>query len=215
MGSDWKRVVLLATPPLLLATTYAAFQILARLAGATEGYLGGFLFYWILWCLAVPAWVMGRRGMVDFFRKPDPPLPGRGRIIGIALGLPLLLGYGYAFPRVAAEASAAAVLLSAFLAVINGTLEELLWRGAYLSLFPESKLFGYWYPNLAFGIWHVAPLSVMPSREPGGTASFVLVSTVVGLLWGWVAFHTRSVRWTSAAHVLFDFSGLGGRVYFP
>ena len=35
----------------------------------------------------------------------------------------------------------------------------------------------------------------------------------LALLWGHVARRTGSIRWTCAAHVLFDFSGLGARLY--
>jgi membrane protease YdiL (CAAX protease family) len=34
-----------------------------------------------------------------------------------------------------------------------------------------------------------------------------------GLQWGWVAWRTGSIRWTTVSHVLFDFSGLGARLY--
>ena len=42
----------------------------------------------------------------------------------------------------------------------------------------------------------------------------MFVSGVLGLMWGWAAFATGSILWTTISQVLFDFSGLGGRVYF-
>jgi hypothetical protein len=42
---------------------------------------------------------------------------------------------------------------------------------------------------------------------------FVLVSTVVGLGWAWVARTRGTVRWSAISHVLFDFAGLGARAY--
>jgi membrane protease YdiL (CAAX protease family) len=126
----------------------------------------------------------------------------------------LVLGYFYAFPRALVGATPKTVLLSAVIAAVNAPLEELLWRGTYVAVFRQSRRLSYVYPNIWFGLWHLAPLSVVPNRAPGGSASFVIASCVVGFLWGWVALNSRSIGVTSVAHGLFDFSGLGGRIYF-
>jgi hypothetical protein len=39
---------LLMAPPVLLATPYAPFSLLARLLGPPRDYLGGSLFYWFV-----------------------------------------------------------------------------------------------------------------------------------------------------------------------
>jgi membrane protease YdiL (CAAX protease family) len=100
------------------------------------------------------------------------------------------------------------------IALVNGSLEELLWRGAYVSVFPESWFFGLFYPAIGFAVWHFAPQAVFPSRAPGGNLALVVVAGLVGLMWGWVALQSGSILWTTVSHVLFDFSGLGARVYF-
>jgi hypothetical protein len=41
----------------------------------------------------------------------------------------------------------------------------------------------------------------------------VLVAGLVGLGWAWLAQQSRSIRWIAAAHILFDFSGLGALLY--
>jgi uncharacterized protein len=106
------------------------------------------------------------------------------------------------------------VLVSAALAILNGGLEELLWRGTYLRIFSGRPGLAWIYPSVGGALWHLAPLAVFPNRAPGGAASFVIVSRVVGLICGWVANRHGAIFWTTVAHVLFDFSGLGGRVYF-
>jgi membrane protease YdiL (CAAX protease family) len=128
--------------------------------------------------------------------------------------IPLLLGYGYAFPRAIGQASVSIVLLSALLAIINGTLEELLWRGAYLTAFQGNWFLGYIYPAFGFAIWHLAPQSIFRNPAPGGSIALVVVAGVVGLMWGWVSRQTGSILWGTVSHILFDFSGLGARIYF-
>ena len=112
-----RQIILLLTPPLLLATTYLAYRLLVPRLGCSRGYLAGFLFYWIGWCLILPLALLGTQ-------------------------------------------------------------------------------------------------AVYPNRAPGGNLSLVVVATVLGLLWGWVAYASGSIVWTVVSHVLFDSSGLGGRVYF-
>jgi hypothetical protein len=67
-GSQWmtaaKRLALLAAPPLVLGTTFVAFRLLVAHFGFKCGYLGGFLFYWVVWCLLPPWWVLGTDGIL-------------------------------------------------------------------------------------------------------------------------------------------------------
>jgi hypothetical protein len=144
-----------------------AFNGFVALFGFELGYFLGFLFKWSFWCLLIPLLVVGPDGLRMMFRPVDPPV-GRPQWVGwTLLGLPLLLAYGYAFPRVLPHATVAIVLLSAWIAVVNGTLEEVFWRGTYVQVFPRHLLWGYLYPSLGFGLWHIAPQSVFdqcPSR---------------------------------------------------
>ncbi len=41
----------------------------------------------------------------------------------------------------------------------------------------------------------------------------VLFAAVLGLMWGWVAHRTGSIRLTAVSHVLLDFSGLSALLY--
>ena len=210
-----QQIALLVTPFALLASTQIAFRLFGRMLGPRWGYLCGFLSYWAIWCLALPWWVLGKQGIQAVLVEGPHPF-GQPVWVGIImLVTPLFLGYGYAFPRAVRGADATLLLASAALAAVNATLEELLWRGSYIATFPDSWLLGIVFPSVGFGIWHLSPQVLHPNRAPGGRLSFVAVSVVIGLMWGWVAFATASILMTSIAHVLFDFSGLGARVYLP
>lgn len=179
-----KQFVLLATPWLLLSTNLIAFRQLVAHLGPKLGYLGGFLFYWIAWCVLLPWWVLGTHGVLPLFRAGASRF-GRPAWAGTSLlVLPCLLGYGYAFPRAIRHATGLVLILSAVLALVNGALEELLWRGTYLQVFRKSLLLGYLYPSLGFALWHFAPLAVTPAHARGGNLTFVAVAGIVGLMWG-------------------------------
>jgi membrane protease YdiL (CAAX protease family) len=38
--------------------------------------------------------------------------------------------------------------------MVDGTLEEVLWRGVYVREFPRQIVLGYLYPSLGFAVWH-------------------------------------------------------------
>jgi hypothetical protein len=69
----WNQIALLIAPPLLLATTYPVYQLLLRRYGKKWSYLGGFLFYWTLWCLFFPLALLGPQGLVGLFHGVSSP----------------------------------------------------------------------------------------------------------------------------------------------
>jgi hypothetical protein len=105
------------------------------------------------------------------------------------------------------------LLASVAVGVVIGVTEELLWRGTYVELFPEDWRSGYLYPAVWFGLWHVAPQSVLTSDFPGAPYSFVLYATVLGLSYGYYTWQTGSIRWATVAHVVHDTLGLAGGTF--
>src|SRR3954454_3313360 len=102
----------LLLPLVLLATTWTVFALLQKHYEPKAAYFIGFLFYWIVWCLVIPL----------LFLKPEEirllfafngGLFQKSSFLNIAcLAIPLLLGYGYAFPRALHLATTPIVLLS-------------------------------------------------------------------------------------------------------
>jgi membrane protease YdiL (CAAX protease family) len=212
--SRLNRTVLIMTPPVLLVTTYLAYNGFVALFGFQWGYFLGFLFKWVFWCLLIPLWLVGSDGLRRMFRATHPPVWRPTWLGWLLLALPLIVAYGYAFPRALPHATVSIVLTSVVIALVNGTLEEVLWRGTYVQMFPGQAIWAWLYPSLGFALWHIAPQSVTGgAATPGGTAAFVVVAGVFGLCWGRVAFRTGSIRWTVVSHVLLDFAGLGALVY--
>ena len=208
-----RRQALLLAPVLVLASEYVAFQGLTPMLGPRLGYLAAFATYWVGWCLLFPTWVVGWPGVRAMF-GPAHPRWGRPTWLGAAvLALPLVLGYGVALPRALAQATPLIVAASFLLAAINATGEEVLWRGLYQRAFPHRTWLPVLWPSLGFAMWHLAPQSVRANSMPGGAWSFVLVAGLVGLGWAWLAQQSGSIRWTTAAHILFDFAGLGALLY--
>jgi uncharacterized protein len=212
--SRLRRFILLLLPVVLTGSMALVFGCLGSWFGERLGYLLGFVVYWGVWCLAVPFWLLGAQGVRALLRRPSTEVVRGSLLLWGLLLAPLMLSYGYAFPRAVASATTVIILASAALSIVNATCEEILWRGLHIGVAGDSKLRGWIWPAVWFGLWHLAPQLLNPSRNPGGALSFVGVSIALGLCWGWVAFRTGSIRRTIVAHILFDFGGLGARVYF-
>lgn len=206
-------LLLLLLPPALIATTYAAFQRAARRWGPGRGYLVGFLFYWIGWCLIGPLLLIGPQKLIGLFQDVPNRLGDPAWLGVICLGLPVIGGYVFFFPAARRNASRSILLASAAHAVINGVLEEVLWRGVYGAIFPGQWLLGVIYPAIGFGLWHLSPQSIVPHTGGGGKYGFAFSAIFLGLAFGWVALSTGTILWVSVAHVLMDFAGMGGRAY--
>jgi membrane protease YdiL (CAAX protease family) len=84
-------------------------------------------------------------------------------------------------------------------AVMNGVLEEVLWRGLPVALFPGSCRWAVLWPAVWFGAWHLAP-----GRVALGERAWVLAvgAAALGRGLGLVAWATRSIRWTVLSHTL-------------
>ncbi len=208
-----KQIVMLVSPPVLLATTYAAYTLLARWLGPVGGYLVGFLFYWIVWCTLLPLWIVGPRGLRDMFKDTRPRF-GKPAWTGVLLLVgPIVTPFLTMFLPKARELNPLIIIVSLLFAITNGTMEEMLWRGTYIAIFPNSWMWSYWYPSVWFGYWHLSPQVIFPSQMPGGTFAFASMAIFLGLVYGWVVKRTGSIRWVTLSHILTDFMGLAGLVF--
>lgn len=211
---NFKRLLLYLTPPLVLLSTIIVFHYASFLFGQKPGYFVGFLFYWLFWCLIVPIITIGRAEIKSSFLRIPTRISKLTIRELIMLAIPLLLGYGYAFPKALNSANFMIVIFSLLLAVVNALFEEILWRATFIKFFGKNVFMSLIYPTIGFGVWHYSPQTIFPSSTTGTTTAFIGVAAIVGFFYGLIARKYNSIFWTTIAHAFFDFSGLGGRLYF-
>jgi membrane protease YdiL (CAAX protease family) len=207
-----RQLIALMVPPILIITMYVAFRTLTGALGFPRGYFAAFVVYWALWCGALPIALVGPRKVADLLAPR-----ARFRSLDITTRLlilwPIVFPLTFAFiPRVG-TAGVPVLIVSTVLGIIIGVTEEVLWRGVYVSLFGESVWLASIYPSVAFGLWHACPLSVVPSRYPGGVISFAAYSVALGLSYAMYARRARSIFWCTVSHCVHDTLGLGGFAY--
>ena len=208
------QVALIAAPLALLPTTYVTFSVMGGLLGPKLGYLAGFLFYWICWCALLPLLTVGPDGLRSMFKAVRPPFGKPGWLGFIFILLPVLASLASLSPIKLREATLPVLAVSVLFSLVNGTMEEVLWRGTYVTAFPESWLWGAIYPSIGFGLWHLSPQVIHPSGMPGGPLAFSVMAVFLGLPLGWVTKKTSSIRWVVVSHILLDLPGLAGFLFW-
>jgi hypothetical protein len=198
------RALTLAIPLVVPVGMRLLFPLLARRLGARRGYLAGFAVYWA-GCYLVPLVLLGHRRVRALLLEPAGPLPRPGWLGAMALVVPPLGAVGTELLPALRRADPALVATAGVVAAVNATGEELLWRGLFVAAFPEDAVRGWLWPAVGFTVWHLAPASVRPPRQG---RVFLAGSALIGAGFGWVAWRTRSLRWTLPAHVVTDASGL-------
>ena len=211
LSIDGRRAVALVLPFAVPLAMVATFQVTRDRLGDQWGYVAGFGAYWAT-CGGLSLALLGRRRVRDLFRDVHPRLTKP-----VAVGLALL-----AWPAVRAittrfipeigAATPAMVGTILGVAVANAILEEVLWRGVYITLWPRNPWLGWIWPAVGFAAWHFAPQVIHPSSM--GSGVFVAASLLLGLSWGWVAFRTGGLRLVSISHMFTYGSGIRSALYF-
>jgi uncharacterized protein len=210
-----KQRTLLAAPLVLIASMYVVLRINVAWLGQSTGYVAAFALYWLGWGIVFPVWLIGFDGVVDLFSL------GRGNRWGLpsAIAIPLLAapavtGFLFVFPSVFPDAGAKLIAAIAIYAFVNSVVEETFWRGLFARAFPRDPSFGLLYPAFGFALWQLVPISQATVRAPFGPGAVVALALGTGLVFGWVAWRTGSVRWTAVAHALMNLSGIGSLIIF-
>jgi uncharacterized protein len=198
-----RRAALISAPVLLLVTMTAAFLALVTLFGPRTGFWLAMAVYYLGWCIAFPLWAVGadelRASLREARSRASRPAWSGWLLLAIPVALAVAVGAREVWP----QATPLVVAWTLPVALVNGTLEEVLWRGAFARAFPTSLVLGYLWPAIGFGFWHLAPLAADFGAYGASDVALVIGGGVLfGLCWGWVAYRTGSIRATVVSHVL-------------
>ena len=189
-----RQIVALAALPTLTLTMIPVFRLLARWLGRNRAWYAGFLVYWPIWCILFPLWAIGPRKLKALLKFQRPQL-AEWFMLTVPPALAFLGRYTLDKPQRGAKEKAVLV----FMAVMNGIGEEVLWRGVYVTLFPDSRWWGAVWPTIWFALWHYAPGSVSPLTD---VRVLMMGAGVLGACLSWLSLKTHSIRTAALSHVL-------------
>lgn len=181
-------------PPMIVLSMLGVFQAaLFILKDRQLAWYAGFLVYWPVWGVLYPLLLIGKENLLSLFRNKVP----RGWEWLLFSLPPIMVFLGTMVIRYDPSGLPTRIIL-VITSFLTGTLEEILWRGLFVYLFPKQLVNGYLWPALWFALWHFAPGTI--SNVP--TVSLMAGALVLGLCWGLLAYRTGTIRWTALSHIL-------------
>ena len=199
--SNRKRILFIILPVLLILSTSVVFYTATLFFGRNWGYITGFFFYYIIWCLIIPL-TLTRRKFLNFFKSESSFLKWKNWWIVILFASTVISPVFMFFIPKFASINPWLILLAVPLSIIHGHCEELFWRGLYVKEFPGSIVWSIIVPSVFFTLWHIAPQFSIRSEHP---VIFIISTIPLGVTYAIVSFVTKSAGWSAAGHAISTF----------
>lgn len=193
-----RSVVLITAGVMLIGAMTVIVPLVTAERPGLPGYIAVLGVYWLVYCLPVGFFLLGGESMKDLlsFRL-------RGAIWVPVVVLAQPVGYAlYSLPQELFAVPISTIAAAVAIAAVNGPLEEIAWRGAYLKASGGNvvvQAVGVW----IFAFWH-APLLLASGMDFGTFAAAKLLggSFLLGSLWAFVTWRTGAIGWPIVGHVL-------------
>jgi membrane protease YdiL (CAAX protease family) len=202
----WRRAVAIALPALMPLAMRAVFLGTINTFGRRRGYQAGFALYWAA-CWAGAAATIGPGPLVSMFRRSPRSLPAPRALSIAVLAFPAVGAVFTEFVPNLRRAGTKATVASVGIGLTNALAEEAFWRAVPVALFPDDPVRGWLWPAAGFTAWHLVALRAAGTGA-GRASRLIFGAGLIGLGYGWVAFHTRSVVPTVGPHAITDASGV-------
>lgn len=205
MSDSTRRIAVAASAFLAPLTVYAVLASTQHL-GLYISFSLGYGLYWVGWCIAFPAWIVGLHRLKELLaparrRQLQPVL-----LASLLFVVPIVYSFLFAGPFEAErhrfpENPWLMMAISIPMAVWNGLLEEILWRGTYLAVFRENRFMGIVFPAVMFGAWHLGPFLAEQAWDPVLAVALVGGGALLGLCWNWLSYRAGSIRPAVLSHI--------------
>ncbi|KPU44315.1 CAAX amino terminal protease self- immunity [Oxobacter pfennigii] len=196
-----------------------ALSLLALLVGNIMSKAAAYIFisivYWGVFCIPLSLYYLGGANGIEKLHEKQPvSIPsGKKMLIHVLVFMPCIATLFVVFIPTISVAPIQVFAISMLYAIMNGTIEELYWRGVFTNIFPDDILKSYILPTLMFGLWHIALYFIKGMEYHGGLIALVGGATFMGFLWGYAAYKTKSIRAVTAAHIITNFFAFSGMIY--
>ncbi|MHC1685182.1 MAG: CPBP family intramembrane glutamic endopeptidase [Clostridiaceae bacterium] len=209
-----KKFVLIGVVPIICISMMILIPFLTNRMGKTAGYIAGFCIYWFIFCLPASLYSCNEFGKLrEIYIQRSNITTATRNIYYLLAFIPCIATFFVVFKEFAPIVEFQVLAIALLFAVINGTFEEMFWRGVFNKVFNNNIFLAYIYPSAFFGIWHIALYLAKGMVYQGGFASLVGGSFFMGVLWGWVAYKTKSIKVITVVHIITNFFAFTGLIY--
>jgi membrane protease YdiL (CAAX protease family) len=205
-----RKFLFLILPVLLILSAAAVYYLSSKTFGKFPGYLTGFAFYWLFWCLIIP-YIINRKSLILYFKSESALFEKKNWWVIILFFSTIIAPVFMYFIPGLSDKSILIIILAVPFAIIDGFCEELFWRGFYVNEFRDSILWGIFIPSVFFSLWHFTPQIVFPHDNQIG---FVISTLCLGLTYGIVAYKTKSAKWSAIGHSISGILAFSGSLSF-
>jgi membrane protease YdiL (CAAX protease family) len=189
-----RQRIALIMPIVIIISMVCVFQLALFIVKNRQlAWYMGFIIYWPIWGIVYPILLIGKENVASVIKKKAPK--GLEWIAFIIPPIFVLLGT-LIIRFDPSDVTTKLILVGTSFA--TGILEEILWRGIFVFLFPKDLVKGYIIPVIWFGLWHIAPGSV--SNVP--MVTLVIGAIFMGSCWGLLAYSSKNILWSSISHIL-------------
>ena len=203
------RKLLLLSSVCVFPVMLVVFPVATRAFGSKWGYLLDLAVYWTYLISVMICFYKSDKGFLKNILS-NPKL-NYWILYSFAAFIPVLGVFFVSFLPDAGRLSLSTALLVLVSAVLNGTFEEVYWRGLYLEEFRNSVSVGLWVSTMLFTLWHFSLWFAKGVVYQGGLLALVGGAFVMGLLWSFVSRKLQNITMCIIAHVfvnVFAFTGL-------
>ncbi|MBU5593307.1 CPBP family intramembrane metalloprotease [Clostridium sp. MSJ-4] len=209
-----KKHFLLCIAPVLCISMLFLIPFLTDKMGKTAGYVTGFCVYWFVFCMPATLYASGNfNGLKELYRQKSSISTAVRKINYILAFLPCLATFFVVFKGTAPKAGFGVIFIALIFGLINGTIEEVFWRETFNKVFNNNVYLSYIYPYVFFGIWHISLYFAKGMAYQGGFLSLVGGTFFMGILWGWIAYKTKSIKVVTLAHIITNFFAFTGLIF--
>jgi len=209
-----RQFVILCAAPILCIAMLLFIPLLTNKIGKTGGYVVGFCIYWFVFCLPVSLYSCnGPHGLKEVYSQRTDIKTSERVLWYLIAFMPCVATFFVVFKNFAPIAGFQVLVIALLYALINGTIEELFWRGIFNKIFNHNIFLSYIYPTIFFGIWHISLYFAKGMVYQGGFLPLVGGAFFMGLLWGWVAYKTKSIGIVTVAHIITNFFAFTGMIF--
>ncbi len=183
-------------PPILMLVMFLIYQLFGVIFGREVGWYMGLFVYWMLCGLLFSAWLIG----IKKIKKLSSPRRLEIKMIPFIILPPLIVFIfrifsGTVYPKV----NLLVVIGLVITAFGNGIFEEILWRGAYMELYPNNNFMRIIYSTIWYALFHFASGSLSSNSNILG---LVIGAAFFGIFLATLAKWTNTIFWGILCHVL-------------
>lgn len=188
-----------AAPPILFLFMFLIYSIFGVIFGSEIGWYLGLSVYWILCGLLFSTWLIGFKSI----KRLSSPRRLKLKLIPfITFPMIMALLFSYLSGIDYKQANLWALVFFVLTVFGNGIFEEILWRGAYMELYPNNNFLRIIYSTIWYALFHFASGSLSSNSNVLG---LVIGSSFFGIYLALLAKWTNSIWWGIICHILGGF----------